>query len=68
MNKIEKLIEQLCPNGVELKKLEDLFKISRGRVISKDTLRLKKGSYPVYSSQTARDGMIGSIGTYDYDG
>ena len=68
MNKIEKLIEKFCPEGVELKKLEDLFKISRGRVISKDTLSLKKGSYPVYSSQTARDGMIGSIGTYDYDG
>ena len=40
MNKIEKLIEKFCPEGVELKKLEDLFKISRGRVISKDTLNL----------------------------
>ena len=68
MNKIEKLIEKLCPDGVELKKLEELFKISRGRVISKDTLNLNKGSFPVYSSQTARDGMIGSIDTYDYDG
>jgi len=68
MSRIDELIEKLCPEGVELEKLEELFKISRGRVISKDTLNLNKGSFPVYSSQTARDGMIGSIDTYDYDG
>ncbi len=68
MSKIEELIAEFCPEGVEFTKLEDLFKISRGRVISKDALNLNKGNYPVYSSQTARDGMIGSIDTYDYDG
>jgi type I restriction enzyme S subunit len=68
MSKIDDLIEKFCPDGVESKSLAELFKISRGRVISKDNLNLNKGRFPVYSSQTARDGMIGSIDTYDYEG
>jgi type I restriction enzyme S subunit len=68
MNKIEKLIQQLCPEGVELKTLKDVFKISRGRVISKDDLNKHKGNFPVYSSQTANNGEIGKINTFDYEG
>ena len=68
MSKIEELIQQYCPNGVEFKKLGDVFNISRGRVMSKEYLRDNTGIYPVYSSQTANNGEIGKIGTYDFDG
>jgi type I restriction enzyme S subunit len=68
MNKIDELIAQYCPNGVEYKRLEDIFKISRGRVMSKEYLSQNKGKYPVYSSQTANNGQIGKISTYDYYG
>lgn len=68
MSKIEEMIAKLCHEGVEWKRLSDLFRISRGRVISKDDLRKYIGIYPVYSSQTANNGIIGSIETYDYDG
>lgn len=42
--------------------------ISRGRIISKQYIENNKGQYPVYSSQTLNDGVIGNISTYDYDG
>lgn len=38
MNKIERLITELCPEGVEWKKLKDIFSITRGRVMSKEYL------------------------------
>ena len=68
MSKIEELIQELCPEGVEYKELGKVFKISRGRVMSKEYLRDNSGIYPVYSSQTANNGQIGKINTYDYDG
>ena len=43
MSKIDELIAQYCPNGVEYKRLEDIFKISRGRVMSKEYLSQNKG-------------------------
>ncbi|MGM9737262.1 MAG: restriction endonuclease subunit S [Candidatus Cryptobacteroides sp.] len=49
-------------------KLMDICKLSRGKVISKDYLRDNAGCYPVYSSQTANNGELGKINTYDYDG
>ena len=67
-NKIEKLISELCPKGVELKSIGEICQINRGRVMSKDYLRDNAGEYPVYSSQTANDGVFGRINTYDYDG
>jgi len=36
--------------------------------MSKDYLRDNAGEYPVYSSQTADNGVFGRIKTYDYDG
>lgn len=42
--------------------------LSRGRVMSKAYLGENKGEYPVYSSQTANNGKIGSITTFDFDG
>ena len=68
MNKIQKMIHDLCPNGVEWKTLGEVARLSRGKVISKEYLRDNHGDYPVYSSQTANDGELGRINTYSYDG
>jgi type I restriction enzyme S subunit len=68
MNKLRKLIEKLCPEGVEYKELGEVGKISRGRVISKEYLKKYIGCFPVYSSQTINNGEIGKINTYDFDG
>ena len=68
MSKLDELIKELCPNGVEYKELKDLCIISRGKVISKDYIRDNPGNFPVYSSQTENEGNLGNISTYDYDG
>ena len=49
-------------------KMNNIAKLSRGRVISKDYLQNNAGIYPVYSSQTANNGELGQINTYDYNG
>ena len=68
MIKIDKLLAQLCPNGVDYKKIEEICDISRGRVMSKDFIKENKGNFPVYSSQTENDGELGKITSYDYEG
>lgn len=68
MNKIDDLIKQYCPNGVEYDIIKNICNISRGRVMSKEYLRDNIGEYPVYSSQTVNEGILGKIDTYDYDG
>lgn len=68
MNKIERMLQELCPNGVEYKKLIDICSLSRGKVYSKTYLSENEGIYPVYSSQTANNGELGKISTYDYNG
>lgn len=67
MNKIEKLLNELCPDGVEFKELKDIFQISRWRVMSKEYLANNSWDFPVYSSQTANNWEIWAIKTYDYD-
>ena len=54
--------------SVEKVKIGQIFKISRGVVISKEQIENDKGEYPVYSSQTERNGELGRISTYMYDG
>ena len=68
MQKIHNLIEKLCPNGVKYKNIQELCKISRGKVMSKDFIKSNTGEYPVYSSQTDNNGELGKISTYDFDG
>jgi type I restriction enzyme S subunit len=36
--------------------------------MSHDDIANNPGDYPVYSSQTANDGVMGTIGTFDFDG
>ena len=68
MSILDELTTELCPNGVEYRKVGDIAKISRGKVMSKEYLKENAGEYPVYSSQTENDGKLGAITTYMFDG
>jgi type I restriction enzyme S subunit len=52
---------------VEFASVGDICRINRGRVMSRDYLRDHPGPYPVYSSQTADEGVFGYIDSFDYD-
>ena len=57
-------------NWIEYK-IKDLFGITRGQVIPKNNLKDKPDEeykYPVYSSQTSNDGILGYDKTYNFDG
>lgn len=62
------VLKQNIPNGWRTEKVETLFEIGRGRVISKEEIQRNPGPYPVYSSQTSNNGEFGKMGTYDFDG
>lgn len=68
MSKLQELIKKLCPDGVEFRKLGEVCELSRGKVYSKTYINNNIGNYPVYSSQTANNGELGKISSYDYDG
>lgn len=53
------------PKDWNLVKVKNLFSIGRGRVIAKT--ELEDIGYPVYSSQTKDNGVLGYISTYDFD-
>ncbi|WP_412097397.1 restriction endonuclease subunit S [Campylobacter lari] len=46
MSKIEKLLEELCPNGVEFKSLGEVCEVVKGQQLNKNLL-LENGLYPV---------------------
>lgn len=58
MNKIEELIEKLCPNGVEYKELGEISNIETGEQLNRSKL-FDKGLYPVLN------GGVGFSGFYD---
>ncbi|PVU64945.1 restriction endonuclease subunit S [Plesiomonas shigelloides] len=62
---VEKLLDGV---EVEWKSLGEVATLRRGRVMSKEFLADNVGNFPVYSSQTANNGMIGSIDTFDFNG
>ncbi len=53
---------------IEWKTMGEIACLSRGKVYSKEYLRDNSGDYPVYSSQTANNGELGRISTYDING
>lgn len=57
----------IIPKHWNTKRIKDLFEISRGRVISKEIVE-DEGRYPVYSSQTKNNGILGYIDSYDFSG
>lgn len=68
MSKLNELLAELCPDGVQIYLISNVCDIVRGRVISKDYIRENEGNYPVYSSQTENNGELGRISTYDFEG
>ena len=58
MTKLEKLIAQLCPDGVEYKVLPDVAEIKRGVRLVKKQLK-DNGNYPVYQNSSV------PLGYYD---
>lgn len=56
--KVEQLISQLCPHGVEFNSLGEIVKIKNGR----DWKHLSSGYIPVYGT----GGVMGYVDTYSY--
>ncbi len=65
MSELTKLLEGV---KVEWKSLGEVAELKRGRVMSKNYLSENSGIYPVYSSQTANNGEIGKINSFDFSG
>jgi len=57
------------PVDYDVRLVKNLFSIGRGRVIAKTDIDSDNNGkmYPVYSSQTANDGCMGYIPSYDYE-
>lgn len=56
------------PNSWDVTPIRALCYLGRGRVISNEEIANNVGEYPVYSSQTAENGVMGNLKTYDFDG
>lgn len=60
MNKIEEMIKELCPNGVEWKKLGEVCKVLRGKRLTKSQLT-ESGKYKVYHGGIEPIGFYGEM-------
>lgn len=56
------------PEHWEMRAIWLLFELGRGRVISHQEISDNPGEYPVYSSQTENDGIMGHIGNFEFSG
>lgn len=64
MSKLNDLIKELCPNGVEYKKLGDVCNIKTGELINKKYIQAHPGEYPVVNSGKE---PLGYVDTYNVD-
>lgn len=59
----------VIPEDWRLVTVEQISVVGRGRVIShKEIARSRDPKYPVYSSQTSDNGVMGYLDTHDFDG
>ena len=59
----------VIPVDWELKSIAQIGTVGRGRVIShKEISRARTSQYPVYSSQTSDDGVMGYLDTFEFEG
>lgn len=49
-------------------RIDRLFELGRGRVISEEEINKNLGIYPVFSSQTENDGCFGYVNFYEFEG
>lgn len=68
MSSVSVMARLLNEIEVEWKLLGSISTLRRGRVMSKSYLIENAGDYPVFSSQTASNGIIGKINSYDFEG
>lgn len=69
MSRLDELISELCPNGVEYKKIDDLAQISAGgdlpeNYVKGQTTPTEKYPYPIYSNGTADGALYGYTDSY----
>jgi len=64
----DQLLDFEGKEGMVWKRLGEIANLVRGKVISKDYIRDNEGDYPVYSSQTADNGVLGKINSYMFEG
>ena len=62
MNKIQRLLQEHCPNGVEWKTLEEVVRLEKGKQLNKTAL-LEEGAYPAYNGGVSFSGFTN---TYNY--
>ena len=71
MNKIEKLIKELCPNGVEWKKLGEICTIVAGGDVPDNTIKGmipdETHSFPIYSNGIGSKSLYGFTDSYKID-
>ena len=59
----------VIPQDWRIASIEEIAAVGRGRVIShRDIARANNPQFPIYSSQTSHDGVMGFIDTYDFEG
>ena len=59
----------IIPSDWNLKRIGDIASVGRGRVIShREISRSTDPRYPVYSSQTLNNGVMGFLDTYEFEG
>ena len=65
MSRIDDLIDELCPRGIESPTLGDLCRIRSGAAVSKVSIGQNPGTYPVINSGREPLGYIDSFNTED---
>ncbi len=65
MSKIETLIQQYCPNGVEYKTLGECCCIEKGKQLNRTTM-IENGKYPVYNGGVSYSGFYNEYNTEAY--
>jgi len=59
----------VIPQDWRVVSIGSIAAVGRGRVIShRDIARARNPQYPIYSSQTSNDGVMGYIDTFDFEG
>lgn len=61
-------LEALDGTPVEMKTIGSCCQLQRGKVMSKDYIKENRGVFPVYSSQTQDNGVLGTVDSYMFDG
>jgi type I restriction enzyme, S subunit len=58
----------VIPEDWDVRIIREILHLRRGRVISHGEIGRNAGVYPVYSSQTKNNGVMGYLSSYEFDG